>query len=73
MMEKHYNAKLNCFYVQSFPIFVSYTKNICAANTDTAMLRLIVVETVPRQKIFIIQIEVAQVCLTLTSYEVKNA
>ena len=72
MIEKHYNAKLNRFYVQSFPVFISYTKNICTANTDT-MLRLIAVETVPRQKIFIIQIEVAQVCLTITSYEVKNA
>ena len=57
----------------SFPVCISYTKNICTANTDTAMLCLIVVEVVPPQKIYNIQIEVANFCPTLLLHQTKNA
>ena len=64
---------INCFNVQSFPIFISYTKNICTANTDTPMLRLVVMETVPPQKICNIQTEAAQICPTFLLNQMKNA
>ena len=40
-------------------------KKVCTANTDTARLCLIVVEVVPPQKLYNMQIEVAKFCPTL--------
>ena len=54
-------------------IYISCTKSICTANTDTAMLCLIVVEVVPSQKICSIQIEVTKFCQTLPSHQMKTA
>ena len=48
-------------------------KNICTANTDSAILCLIVAEVVPPQKIYNIQIEVAKFCATLPSHQMKSA
>ena len=39
-----------------YTLFISYTKNICTANTDTATFCLIVMETVHPQKICNMQI-----------------
>ena len=39
-----------CLY-KNFPIFISYMKEIWIANLDTAMLCLMVMETVPPQNI----------------------
>ena len=47
-------------------------KKHCAANMDTVVLCLIVVEVVPPQKIYNIKIEVAKFCQTLPSYQMKN-
>ena len=48
-------------------------ENIYTANTDTAMLCLIVVEAVPPQKTYNIQIEVVMFFPTLPSHQMKNA
>ena len=48
-------------------------ENIYTANTDTAMLCLIVVEAVPPQKTYNMQIEVAKFFPTLPSHQMKNA
>ena len=34
MKGEHYDIKENGFYIQSFPIFISYTKDMCIANFD---------------------------------------
>ena len=42
--------QVNGVHIKSFPIFVSYTKEICIANSDTSMLCSIVKETDSPQK-----------------------
>ena len=53
-------CQIKSFLNTSFPIFITCTKNICTANSDTAMLCLMVMETVPPQKLCNIQIEVVK-------------
>ena len=65
--------QIKSFLFTKFSDMYKLYENIYTANTDTAMLCLIVVEAVPPQKTYNMQIEVAKFFPTLPSHQMKNA